>query len=169
MAKKIIDLDDFVNDAVFPLKGHKPTPKQLIFMKAKQRYVSYGGARGGGKSHVLRAKAVLLAYAYAGIRILIVRKSLQQLRKNHTNVLKKIFSRFPDSIKPIYNSDEKSFTFPNGSVIELGYCDSESDVDQYQGIEYDVAFVDEGTHLTEDQFIAIDATIRGVNNFPKRT
>ena len=39
----------------------EPYPTQVAFLKAKARYVAYGGARGGGKSEAARMKAVLLA------------------------------------------------------------------------------------------------------------
>ena len=41
------------------------------------------------------------------------------------------------------------FYFPNGSTIRFGYCASDGDLDQYQGAEYDVIFLDEATQLQE--------------------
>ena len=38
-------------------------------------------------------------------------------------------------------------TFSNGSTIEFGYCDAESDVYRYQGAEYDTIRFDELTHF----------------------
>jgi phage terminase large subunit len=67
-----------------------------------------------------------------------------------------------------YNVAEKMYFFPNGSVIELGYCASESDVGQYQGREYDVIFMDEATEFTETQFTKLLACLRGANDFPRR-
>ena len=67
-----------------------------------------------------------------------------------------------------YSRQEKCFYFPNGSILELGYCASESDVLQYQGQEYDIIFIDEATQFTEFQFETLTACVRGANNFPKR-
>lgn len=47
--------------------------KQRAFLNATSFFVCYGGARGGGKSHVARLKAVGMALKYPGIRILMVR------------------------------------------------------------------------------------------------
>lgn len=52
-----------------------PSPKQVQFYKAATKHVGFGGARGGGKSHAVRTKAVLLAFEYPGIRMLIVRRT----------------------------------------------------------------------------------------------
>lgn len=56
-------------------------PKQKQFCQARSRYVGYGGARGGGKSHVLRIKALGGALTYPDIRILIVRREYPELEQ----------------------------------------------------------------------------------------
>ena len=37
-----------------------PSPKQMLFLRDRHKYIGYGGARGGGKSWAVRVKAVLL-------------------------------------------------------------------------------------------------------------
>lgn len=147
----------------------EPTPKQAEFYTAKTRYVGYGGARGGGKSHGVRAKATALAYEYPGIRMLIVRRTFPELRENHTLNLIATYSKFPEEIRPVYTDGDKAFSFPSTSRIKLAFCATDADVGQFQGQEYDVIFVDESTQITEYQFGWINACVRGANNFPKRT
>ena len=147
----------------------KATNKQESFFKAETRYVGYGGAKGGGKSHAIRMKATFLAFAYPGIQMLIVRRTLPELRENHSKRLQVVYAQFPQELQPKYNDTEKAFMFPWGSRIKLGYCDTESDVLQYQGQEYDVLFIDEATQLSEYQFHWLDSCVRGTNGFPKRT
>ena len=66
--------------------------KQEAFLASKAKHTGYGGARGGGKSWVVRAKAKLLALMFAGIRILIVRRTYPELINNHINIyLSKIY------------------------------------------------------------------------------
>ena len=36
----------------------RPNPKQVLMFKARTRHIGYGGARGGGKSWAVRAKAI---------------------------------------------------------------------------------------------------------------
>ena len=140
-----------------------PQPKQELFFSARERYVCYGGARGGGKSWCVRHKAVLMAARYAGVRILIVRRTLVELRENHIRPMRQLLRGVAE-----YRATDKTFEFPNGSLIVFGYCDSEGDVDQYQGQEYDVIFLDEATHFTEYQYATLTACLRGANDFPKR-
>ena len=140
-----------------------PQPKQKEFFLARQRFVCYGGARGGGKSWCVRTKATLMAFRYPGIRILILRRTFPELRENHMQPMKALLR---DAAK--WREADKSFQFPNGSRIVFGYCASEGDVDQYQGQEYDVIFIDEATHFTEYQYSTLTACLRGANDYPKR-
>lgn len=138
-------------------------PKQELFFKSRKRFTAYGGARGGGKSWAVQRKAVLLALRYAGIKILLLRRTYKDLERNHVRELIPLLSGISK-----YRKQEKLFEFPNGSIIELGYCAAESDVLQYQGIEYDVIFIDEATQFTEYMFNTIYPSARGANNFPHR-
>lgn len=136
---------------------------QRAFFRAKARFVAYGGARGGGKSWSVRYKAALLALNYSGIRILVLRRTFPELQENHILPMRSILHNIA-----VYKEVEKAFNFPNGSRIKFGYCASEGDVDQYQGQEYDIIFIDEATHFTEYQFSALTACLRGANSLPKR-
>ena len=140
-----------------------PNPRQLLFLTATERYVAYGGARGGGKSWAVRTKAILLCGAHPGIRILLLRKTFPELRENHILPLVTMTHGMAE-----YNESKKVLTFCNGSRIKFGYCDAQNDVGQYQGQEYDIIFMDEATHFTEFQFNAVKSCLRGVNNHPKR-
>lgn len=141
-----------------------PNPKQDLFLRAEERYVAYGGARGGGKSWAVRAKATILALSWDGIKILIVRRSYPELYNNHIVPLKGELQGVAS-----YNDSRKEFTFPNGSKISFGYCNTDGDVDRYQGAEYDVIFLDEAGQLKEEWIRKINLCVRGVNRFPKRT
>ena len=49
----------------------QPNEKQKQVLTCQKKYIAFGGARGGGKSWAVRAKAKLLALRYPGIRLLI--------------------------------------------------------------------------------------------------
>ena len=133
-------------------------------MQLVERYVAYGGARGGGKSWFVRWKAILLCLFFAGIKILITRKTYRELLNNHIAPLLLILNGIA-----VYNKSDKCFTFENGSTIWFGYCAHDKDLGQYQGAEYDVWFADEAGQFLEKWLVEIDACVRGANNFPKRT
>lgn len=141
-----------------------PQPKQREFMLATAKYVAFGGARGGGKSWSVREKAKRLALKWAGIKILIIRKTYTDLRDNHILPLK---ADLPEAVAP-YKEADKSFCFINGSRIKCSYFASDSDAMQYQGQEYDVIFLEEATQFSETVFNVLKACLRGANAFPKR-
>lgn len=140
-----------------------PNEKQKLFLADHHRHVAFGGARGGGKSWAVRDKAKRLCLRFPGIKLLIVRRTYPELINNHINILR------PELLGLAkYNKTDKVFTFVNGSTISFGYCATDSDVDRYQGAEYDVIFLDEATQLQEEWIRKITACVRGVNEFPKR-
>lgn len=122
-------------------------PKQTQFFESKAKYTAYGGARGGGKSWAMRTKLILLAIRYPGINILLLRRTLGELRENHILPMRQLLEGFAE-----YRESGREFLFPNGARIRLGYCDAENDVLQYQGQSYDVIGLEEATHFTYFQF-----------------
>ncbi|MBR2381720.1 MAG: phage terminase large subunit [Clostridia bacterium] len=141
----------------------KPSAKQSEFFASRAKYTAYGGARGGGKSWALRRKLVGLCLNYSGIKCLLVRRSLGEVKSNH---LAPLISEYGGILK--YNDGERAVVFGNGSRIIFGYCSCDRDVLRYQGQEYDVIAIDEATQLSEYQFSIFRASLRGVNDFPKR-
>ena len=141
----------------------KPSPRQQEFFDSRARFTAYGGARGGGKSWALRRKLVAMCLRYKGLHCLLVRRSLPELKANHVLPILREYGAFVS-----YSSSDMALTFPNGSRIDLGYCDSDRDVLRYQGQEYDVIAIDEATQLSEFRFSTLKACLRGVNPFPRR-
>lgn len=151
------------NAVSFDLDISTANPKQVKFFLSRKRFIAYGGARGGGKSWALRAKMILLALNFTGIKILLLRRTYKDLERNHIREMKPMLKDFAP-----YLEKNKLFMFPNGSIIEMGYCDSVNDVLQYQGQEYDIICIDEATQFTDFQYEVLTACLRGANNFPKR-
>lgn len=144
---------------------HMPPPnaRQREFFRAKEKYVIFGGARGGGKSWAVRWKAVLMCAKYAGLKVLIMRRSYPELLENHINPMKDLLYGIAR-----YNGTEHEFRFPNGSRIKFMYCSRDDDLRNVQGHEYDVIAIDEATQMTEYQIKSIAVCVRGTNEFPKR-
>ena len=106
---------------------------------------------------------------FKGIIIMIIRRSYPELYANHIKPFKRML---PKAIYK-YNDSKKEITFINGSQIVFKYCANEKDLDNFQGTECDILFIDEATQFTEEQFKILNACVRGVSDreedkFPKR-
>ena len=141
----------------------KPNEKQKQFFESNARYTAYGGARGGGKSWAMRMKLILLALNYDGIQILLLRRTMNELRENHLFPMLELLKGVAK-----YSGTEKEFRFENGSRIKLGYCESVNDVLQFQGQAYEVIGLEEATHFTEFQFLALTESNRASGFMKKK-
>jgi len=141
-----------------------PNERQAEFFCANARHIAYGGARGGGKSWAMRRKMVLLALSHRNLNLLLLRRTLPELRENHVVPLLRELNGIAK-----YNAAERVFRFPTGSRLKLGYCDNANDVYQYQGQEYEVVGLEEATHFTEEQMRFLTTCNRTTrSDFPPR-
>ena len=138
------------------------TKKQQAFMEAREDEVLYGGAAGGGKSYVQLIDALVYGITYPGMKQLVLRRSFPELERSLIRVMLEIY---PQQIYS-YNSSKHTLRFNNGSIIDFGFCDNESDVYKYQSAEYDVIRIDEATHFTQMMYEYLRTRIRGANTFP---
>ena len=97
----------------------------------------------------------MLAMRYEGLRILLLRRTMPELRENHILPLQAELNGYAQ-----YKADERTFVFPNGSRLKLGYCDNENDMLQYQGAEYDVIGFEEATNFREEWMTFIGTSLR---------
>ena len=92
----------------------KMSEKQKQFMRATCRHVGYGGARGGGKSWSVRAKALLLCLRWPGIKILIVRRTYPELVNNHITPLREMLHGIAE-----YNDQRKRSRAARPSLLGI--------------------------------------------------
>ena len=140
------------------------TERQEQFINAKCREVLYGGAAGGGKSYGQLIDALIYALKYNGSKQLVLRRTYPELEKS---LIRVSLMLYPAKIYS-YNKSTHVGYFKNGSLIDFGYCDSETDVYKYQSAEYDVIRFDELTHFTEQMYLYLISRLRGANGFPKQ-
>lgn len=110
--------------------------------------LGYGGAKGGGKSHLQRAWQVMRRYKYAGTHGVIIRRTYPELYDNH---IKKMWEEYP-VLRQFYSEGKKMITFPNGSTLTFRHLERAGDVYKFQGAEYEDISIDEATQHPEEVF-----------------
>lgn len=143
-----------------------PNPKQREFFLARERFVAYGGARGGGKSWAVRQKAIAGALRWPGIRILVVRRTYNELEVTLIRPLVAAVTK-PGRAVARYSAERRTVEFFNGSQIRFGHL-SPGNLSEYQGQEYDWVFLDEATQFTQEEFRVLCAVLRGTTAIPRR-
>jgi phage terminase large subunit len=147
------------------------TPKQREFLDSTARYTAYGGARGGGKSHAMRLRAITGCASFPEIRILMVRRTYNELDSVIIQPLLNALAGAKSGKEAgwfTYHVTRREIRFANGSLIKFGHFGNSAAELEYQGQEFDWVMIDEATQLSERQFRILGACVRGSNALPKR-
>lgn len=133
-------------------------PKQMLFKQKIEEtpIVFYGGARGGGKSKAARDIMLHRRFEYAGTHGGLFRRTYKELEGNH---IRPIFKEFP-MLRQYFNDSKKLLTLPNGSTLEFCHAENETDVDLYQGREFEDLAIEEAGQWTEAMFRKLLASNR---------
>lgn len=134
-------------DAALNLDLH---PKQTLAFESEATEILYGGAAGGGKSHLMRVAAVIWCSAIPGLQVYLFRRIRDDLVKNHMegpNGFRQMLAGWVECGFVTIVEDE--IRFWNGSKIYLCHCKDEKDRFKYQGAEIHVLLIDELTHFTD--------------------
>jgi hypothetical protein len=119
--------------------------------------IGYGGARGGGKSHWLLAQmGVDDCQRLPGLKCLLLRKQAKSNIENFEDFRRRLFSRLPHE----FSAFRGNLTFANESRIVLGHYKTESEIDNYLGLEFDVIGIEEATTLTARKYQDITTCCR---------
>lgn len=139
------------------------TDRQYAFLNATADEVLYGGAAGGGKSFGQFLDTVIYAGKYPGSKQIVFRRTYPELEMSIIRTFLEVLPK--DFFK--YNASKHVGRFPNGSVVDFGYIDKETDVYRYQSTEFDVIRFDELTHFTEYMYLYLLSRLRGAKPFPR--
>lgn len=137
--------------------------KQSLAFSSEATEILYGGAAGGGKSHLLRVKAVFLALSYPKTQIFLFRRHYAELLRNHMdgpNGFRVLLAAFLKTGCCRITGSPPVIRFRNGSAIFLCHCQYERDVMKYQGVEMHALLIDELTHFSEPVYRSLRARCR---------
>lgn len=137
--------------------------KQGTALTTTATEVLYGGAAGGGKSHLMRVAAILWCAAIAGLQVYLFRRIREDLIKNHVEGPK----GFRALLAGWENAGfckliEDEIRFWNGSKIYLCHCKDEKHRFKYLGAEIHVLLIDELTTFTEVIYRFLRGRVRAV-------
>jgi len=138
------------------------TPKQQIADRLADEVdeILYGGAAGGGKSNWMLHRANRLSLEIPGHSTLILRTVFPELRRTLIRSSIQLFAKNKPDERPRWRAADKEWRYPNGSVIEFGYCETDDDVGQFLSSEYDMIMFDELSEFTLYQYNMIRSRAR---------
>jgi len=123
----------------------------------------YGGAAGGGKSHLFRVAAIMWCSEIPGLQVYLFRRIREDLIKNHMEGPKGFRALLaPWVANKFVSVVDDEIRFWNGSKIYLCHCKDEKDRFKYQGAEIHVLLIDELTHFTEIIYRFLRSRVRMV-------
>lgn len=138
-------------------------PAQAMAFTSDATEILYGGAAGGGKSHLMRIAAIAWCWQIPGLQVYLFRREFPDLYKNHMEGP----TGFPALLSPYIacgwasiNYSKNFIAFGNGAKIHLCHCQHEKNVFDYQGAEIHVLMMDELTHFTPSIYRYLRGRVR---------
>lgn len=123
--------------------------------------ILYGGAAGGGKSHLLRAAAIFYCSAIPKLQVYLFRRSYGELNLNHMEGP----TSFHEMLAPLTAAGmvkivDKEIRFWNGAKVHLCHLQYSKTLQKYQGAEIHLLLMDELTHFFENEYRYLRARVR---------
>lgn len=124
--------------------------KQGLALLSSSRELAYGGAAGGGKSHLGRVAAIYYCANIPGLQTYLFRREHNELVKNHMEGV----TSLPALLNPWVRIGKvrivkDEIRFWNGSKIFLCHCQHEKDVFKWLGPEMYFLIIEQAEQFTE--------------------
>jgi hypothetical protein len=145
------------------IRFHLHKRQSLAFL-SEANEILYGGAAGGGKSHLIRVDHIRWAVAVPGIQTYIFRRTYPELVDSHldgpSGFLALLAPWIQAGVVKVNLSDLEIHWPATGSAIRLRHCQHEKDVYRYQSAEMHVLSIDELTHFTKSIYGFLRSRLR---------
>lgn len=138
-------------------------PMQQRALISPANEILYGGALGGGKSYLARVASIVYSLEIPGLITYLFRRTFKEVLANHVYTPGGYLEMLKDLIDSgdcIFSKSDYSFTFYNGSRIQLAHSQHESDIYTHQGAQIGFLIVDESTHFTPAMIRFIRSRVR---------
>ena len=151
---------------------HSPTSivanhKQALVIACPCNEILYGGAAGASKTFCIILDWIAHHARYGGkAKGLILRRTLPEL-KDLMREADGIFATMPTP--PRWKENDKTYEYPDGASLEMGYLDSYADVNRYIGRAFNWRGNDELTQwASPDEYEMLNTRMRSVDGVPIR-
>lgn len=137
--------------------------KQTVAYESAATEILYGGAAGGGKSHLFRVASIMWCSSVPGLQVYLFRRLFDDLYKNHMEgptSFPALLAAWIDAGHVKINYSKNFIEFWNGSKIHLCHLQHEKDVIKYQGAEIHVLLMDELTHFSAPMYRYLRGRLR---------
>lgn len=149
---------------------YRPLPKQREAHRARERFILYGGAVGGGKSVFIVNDALSYAMSWAGIRVGVYRWELSNFQKSTYPTMRRWLLDVPGLVRS-HNRSRHEIELFNGSEIWYGGLKPSSSasgdlMSTIRSLELAAVYVDEASDLQERFFKFLNTRLersRGTN------
>jgi len=140
-----------------------PNARQALAHMCPADELFYGGVRGGGKTEFLGTDFGDAALKFPGIRMLLVRKTREEMKSNIVPVFKRIYRDIAR-----WSRADHSFLFFNGGELIVDFMTNEEDIARYLGSEFGLIGVDQAEQLAEYTVLGLSSCLRSTRPWPKK-
>lgn len=135
--------------------------KRALVTPAKE--ILYGGALGGGKSYLARVASIVYSLEIPGLITYLFRRTFKEVLANHVHTpggYLEMLKDLIDSGEVVFSKSDYSFTFSNGSRIQLAHSQHENDIYTHRGAQIGFLIVDESTDFSATMIRFIRTRVR---------